>query len=151
MTSKYFVKIILKKLENIRTVGHANIAQWVMHAKGESRMHTLHSGSCVLKVKYECTVGHAQRQVSSQNSFWETRLSEKQCKSVQNPPAGGGVSKIIVCPTIIQEAYTHTVCVRMCVKNCGNGSARWFECTVIYYSIEKKFKNIYTKESFSYF
>ena len=69
MTSKYFVKIILKKLENIRTVGHANIAQWVMHAKGESRMHTLHSGSCVLKVKYECTVGHAQRQVSSQNSF----------------------------------------------------------------------------------
>ena len=73
--------------------------------------------------------------------------SAKACKTHQ----GGGVSKIIVCPTIIQEAYTHTVCVRMCVKNCGNGSARWFECTVIYYSIEKKFKNIYTKEIFSYF
>ena len=35
MTSKYFVKIILKKLENIRTVGHAHFAQWVMRVKSE--------------------------------------------------------------------------------------------------------------------
>ena len=98
----------------------------------------MHSGSCT-------KTGVQSEQLLRNPAVRKT--VQKRAK----PTRGGGVSKIIVCPTIIQEAYTHTVCVRMCVKNCGNGSARWFECTVIYYSIEKKFKNIYTKEIFSYF